>query len=137
MEKKWECRQGCDLSQGVVCKHLEKLIDTRSGESLRGNKRSVSIVYTDNLERYEGRASKFYQGNLYDDEVALRANLEGHGLDQREIEIVIDRLVKDKTFNEIAKDRGYSAPQPAQMKYSQVVDKLKLSGFGTKPKGNK
>lgn len=113
-KKTWECNNGCDLSKGVACKHLESLVEEKNREivyegkkkepqfesvSKKTNKNIDSLYYTSGAGFIlpEGVKSGRY-------EQQFRSKLYKAGLSPIQIDILVLSFIYDNTTKEIAEE---------------------------------
>lgn len=135
----WACEHGCDQARyikttGGYCPHLEKLLGAGKGKKPKGEAtgKNSKLVYFHDMGRVPDTPLDVYEGNETDDEAELRGKLAAAGLSEKKIDVVVDRLVRGKTFREIAADHGYAAKAAAKVAYDDAVKQLRRRGFGGK-----
>jgi DNA-directed RNA polymerase specialized sigma24 family protein len=141
----WVCEHGCDQAyyikkNGGYCPHLEALIGPVSASKsklvLSGEPDRFQTLLTpeEEWERWEQllKTEALPEEPLIDDEELMRRQLRRAGLKSRKVEVVVDRVVRGKTFSEIAIDRGYSEASAASRAYADAMDQLRKRGYGEK-----
>lgn len=126
--KKWECAEGCDQKwflqfRGKACPHLEALIPRENAGT------SIRPIYVEKLESLRPKETPVYGGDLYTDEVVLRRKLLDLHIKKQHIEIVIKRVVYNKTFEEIAEEMNLTYRGSVHKIFGKVLGILKKKGF--------
>ncbi len=116
----WECPKGCDLSKGVVCPHLERLLPHPT--------MGIRPVYLPDMNIPLNRSSYDPQEQP-GDEVSFVRSVEGYALEPFQVEILVDRLVNCLSFRQIARERGYTGHGSVIDIYLNAVRALKERGW--------
>lgn len=136
---KWECIHGCNQAAAIAatgryCIHLERKIGPSGGVSDRyvvglddrmgggGTPESLLIDKQEALSLgYESEDSP-----LVDDEEKFRLKLRKlTGLSERKINVLVARLVRGLTFQEISIELGYTSRAHAGQAYRDAIAILK------------
>jgi len=136
----WICEFGCDQAaflkkRGTGCPHLEALIGTVCSGKHRSERVEPKLQYDQILtpeEEYDRKIQLESDGNeeTVDDELNLRYNMRKLGISEKTIEVVVLRLIRGHTYQEIAHELRYSTRAGARIAYIRAIDKLKLNGYG-------
>jgi DNA-directed RNA polymerase specialized sigma24 family protein len=131
LNKEWECEHGCNQSYYIkkhesYCPHLEKII---TPNRYKGHKRSVDIVFTDKLERFESQiVPQLTEDGHYDKIVELTEKLQNYRLTEDEETAILGKLAHNKSYADIALEIGCSRTW-AYMIYKRALEKLRTQGF--------
>lgn len=115
IKSSWECKEGCKLGKHP-CKHLEKLmnIDPNRGRmTLEYMKQNQDVVMRDEPEP-----------ETYN---FIESKLRGYGLQEHEIELLLDYYVANLSLREIQKKHGYLNHQYAWRLLQDLSARLKNS----------
>lgn len=135
----WKCKYGCDQAYhikktGKSCPHLEAmLVNMRKGES-----RDLGTLKASQPEAPETPEDAFIRkqeeeldtSEPVDQEEVMRANMARLQIPEKQAEVVILRIVRGYTFQEIADELGYKNKDGAHHTFSRVIDQLKIKGYG-------
>jgi DNA-directed RNA polymerase specialized sigma24 family protein len=135
----FKCEFGCNQEYhlkktGKYCPHLEKKIgnmrrgETRDVATLREALYSEPETPEDRMLRLE--AEELDKSEPVDQEAVMRANMARLMIPEKQAEVVILRIVRGYTFQEIADELGYKNKDGAHHTYTRVIDQLKLKGYG-------
>jgi hypothetical protein len=120
----WECPEGCPVT-AKPCPHLEKLLP-----SAEAGKDGRKLVYSDNIDAL---STFFYDYLPSTTDAEVRnfvTKLQKYGLQDYEVEILVERFVNNKTIKEITDESGYTSPGAAFYIIKKAIEKLKTRGFG-------
>lgn len=120
----WKCPHGC--KGDVICEHLEELI----GSADAG--RDSRVTYTGHLERLEPQMAWDLVSEWSEEEEAekMREKLKKFGvLKDREIEVIINRIVHNHTMPVIAKLCKYTDEKSANKAYTRAIAKLRKANY--------
>lgn len=130
------CDQGKYIKNtGKPCPHWENVLGPISSNNTR---REVSLD-----SQYKEVHSKVNDAPIselesdYDsvaEEMNIMRRMRDTGLSEQKINVVIDRILRNKLFKEIAVDYGYASKQAAREVFVAAVKVLKSNGFGIKGK---
>lgn len=95
---------------------------------------SNRLIFSGLLDKFEKSRVELYDGDESTDEAKLRAKLTQYDINTKKIDVIIDRLVKSKTFKEIAIDQGYAEASAAKRAYEDALKQLKKRGYGQEAK---
>lgn len=130
--KENKCPYGCTL-HSVPCEHLEDYIR----ECDEGAQTSVKLLLVPRIEDIHNRfiAPADAEGAFMPEssEQSIRnivRKLEEFGLENNEVDIIVDRCLENLTFSEIAEKHGYTSGGMAYRHYKIVIEKLKRGKFG-------
>ena len=89
------------------------------------------IGYVQNLERLEKHIVPLDLAEYDEDseESKMREKLKKHGLNKKEVEVVVQRMVYNRTFDEAGKLAKIPTRAGAAMVYTRALAKLKERGY--------
>lgn len=124
--KVWSCNEGCDLSTGVICPHLESLISDKPGKpSFEGSHRLVdkpidSFYYSSGAGFIipEGITSGRY-------ETQFRRKVEKAGLTEIQVDILVNRFIYNENLREISESLGIPSIATVHKLLTNALDKIK------------
>lgn len=111
------------MKLGSYCPHLEQLIGPRVGAGSR------RLVFTDNVDRFRRVSGEDHYGDDTSESNLARLTIRKAGIDPLETEVVIDRIVYNKTFQEIMKERKLGSISKVHRMYNAALSALKAKGF--------
>lgn len=127
-KKIWACNHGCE-NKTQPCVHLNKLIQTESGES-------VKAVPTGKIDKfyYESGAGYVIPKEIRDRtwELQFRTKLMDAGLEQIKIDILVLRFIYEMTIKDIGEELGFLSSSSTLRFLNESLAHLKKIGFSKK-----
>lgn len=128
--KIWSCNEGCDLSTGVPCSHLEKLLTGKQEPTFEGTNRRVDKPID---SYYYASGAGFIlppgiKSGKY--ERQFRSKLQKVGMTELQIDIMVGTFIYEDTLKEIAKDLGIPNLSTVVRIRSEALRTLREKGFG-------
>lgn len=120
----WKCKEGCDLSTGVICKHLEALLPAQNAGGSR-----TRLTYVERIENLAGTENALWRSDSDEDISKLIHKMRSHGIGDLRIAILIDRIVRNRTYREIVEEYSISSIEYAQHLFKTSLAMLKSKGF--------
>lgn len=119
--KPWACQHKCDLSQGVICKHLEALLPQMNdgktqyiGDDIASNM-SLNIFHV--------------QFPMHNHKVMLD-RVKSYGiLDKWDLELLEARFTHNLSLRDIANKFGYVSFKTVQRRLKKIAELLRERGF--------
>lgn len=128
--KIWSCDEGCDLTKGTPCEHLERLLTDPQGPSFEGTRRRVdkpidSFYYNSGAGFVipEGIKSGKYERQF-------REKLKTWGLTAIQVDIMVGTFIYEDTIKEIAKDLSIPTLSTVVRLRSEALRLLRTKGYG-------
>lgn len=130
--KKNKCLYGCDIDKNS-CEHLEAYLNMTTDVVSENH----NITYVEDIDAVAANIigiDNFGYVHAYTEE-QLNEFVQGlvaYGLSEHEVQLIVERLINNKTWKELCEDTGWVKIHEARKYLQKAVSKLRLRGF--KPK---
>lgn len=133
----WECEQGCDLTKGDICEHLEALLDpidkglqdeNISSIPSKDIVRFTECAFSQHKCGYERHEQALTQKNLIESP-PLEDELSQVGVIKEGVELVTARFADGMTFKQIAKKQSYTSRFAPSRYLRTILRDLKNMNF--------
>ena len=116
----WKCKEGCDLSTGRICPHLEKLLPCTHGvkgipvgEKYLKNVSVSPVVGPDRAELYEEQVQR------------LISKLKAWGLRAYDVDVLVKLYAEDKSLRDTARELLYMDKDTLMRHRNRIFDYLR------------
>lgn len=116
-----ECRRSLINGNGSYCVCWERQLPKNSKNSIRARSSDTIEIYSDRLEAWAKKKEVSKQ--------AWINRLKEAGLDNHEVELVMDRFYEEVPFQGIVKQRGWVSVDAASYALKKAIGKLRKKGF--------
>lgn len=121
------CPYGCVVTTSI-CEHLENILPKEETGSVYWGpekQKAMRIIYTDDLDKFSKYARDMFE-DLNDQELFdFVQKLYSWGLNRNTVDVMTDRFVLNKTFNEISNERGYNNIVAVHRLYKRGLEQIR------------